>query len=157
MPYRAVVHVGLVWTTKRYRTADEAAQEAWWYERVPWATPPLVCQDGQDLIFPTLPVASSFPAWRPVEGLRSLLSRLHAQGVHHRDVHTKNVVMGRDGEPLLIDWETATEHTSEHSYDLHGPETSGVPVPDLHERLQIAPQWWGSGQSYSIGVEWRDG
>lgn len=152
-----MVNVGPRWTVKRYRTEEEAAQEAWWYKRVPWAAPPLVCREGQDLILPTLPVAADFPSWTPVADLRALLGRLHSEGVHHRDVHTKNVVMGERGNPLLIDWETAVEQESGLSYDMYGPDESGVPVPPMHERLVIAPQWWGSRQPYAIGFEWKAG
>ena len=155
VPNRAIVHVGPEWTVKRYRTAEEADAEAYWFRRVPWAAPELVCQDGQDLIMPTLPVAAQTPDWRPVEELRALLVRLQNEGVHHRDVHTKNVVMGKDGMPLLIDWETAVEHDAEFGYDLYGPEVSGVPIPPLHEKYGLSSQWWGSPQNYAIGREWE--
>lgn len=154
-PDRAVVNVGPEWTVKRYRTEAEAAEEAQWYKRVPWAAPRLICRDGPDLILPTLPVAADFPAWRPVADLRALLVRLHAAGIHHRDVHTKNVVMGDMGHPLIIDWETAVAQEAALSYDMYGPAESGVSVPPMHERLGIAPQWWGSKQRYAIGFEWN--
>jgi hypothetical protein len=65
--------------------------------------------------------------------------------------------MGEHGQPRLIDWETALEQESGLSYDMYGPEESGIPVPLMHERLQIAPQWWGSRQDYAIGFEWKAG
>lgn len=155
VPDRAVVHVGPKWTVKRYRTQDEALVEAAWFERVPWAAPELVCLDDTDLVIATLPVAANIPGWRPANELRWLLERLRNQGLHHRDVHTKNIVMGEDGMPLLIDWETAIEWESEYGYDLHGPEVSGVPIPELHTRYGLDAQWWGSPQEYAIGYEWK--
>lgn len=154
VPQRAVVHVGPRWTVKRYQQRRDARAEALWYERVPWAAPHPVHVDGPDLIIPTLPVAALVPGWQPAQELHGLLVRLSQEGIHHRDVHTKNVVMGPDGSPLLIDWETAVMEPSSVSYDLYGPEASGVPVPKLHQKLGVAAQWWGCGQPFSIGREW---
>lgn len=154
VPERAIVHVGPEWTVKRYRQRRDARAEVGWYERVPWAAPRPVYVEGADLIIPTLPVAANNPKWRPAQELVDLLNRLSEQGIHHRDVHTKNIVMGADGSPLLIDWETAGIYGTSVSYDLYGPEVSTVPMPRIHERLGVAAQWWGSGQPYSIGREW---
>lgn len=154
LPDRAVVQVGRRWTIKRYRTAEAAAAEAYWYEVVPWAAPRLIRLDGPDLVLPTLPVAADFPSWRPVRALHQLLCDLHDAGIHHRDVHTKNIVMDQDGAPLLIDWETAVEYESNLAYDLYG-EDSGVPTPDIHLRAGLAAQHWKSPGQHSIGVAWR--
>lgn len=67
----------------------------------------------------------------------------------------RNVVKGRAGQPLLIDWETAIEYPAELSYDLHGPEASGVPIPEIHRRL--IPAWWGSREKMSIKNQWEVG
>jgi hypothetical protein len=87
-----------------------------------------------------------------VAELHVLLLRLHAEGVHHRDVHVRNLVRAADGRPLLIDWETAIHWPSALSYDLHGPDASGVPVPEIH--AAHTPQWWGSPQRMSIRSQW---
>jgi tRNA A-37 threonylcarbamoyl transferase component Bud32 len=146
-----VVRVGRERTTKRHRTEAAAEAEAEWYQRVPWAAPRLLDVDGATLVLETRPPALRLPGWRPVDELYALLLRLHAEGIHHRDVHVGNVVRGPDG-PQLIDWETATRQPSALSYDLYGPDASGVPVPGIHARH--IPQWWGSQQRMSIKSRW---
>lgn len=153
MGRRASVRVGRSHTVKRYATAAEAAAEAAWYERLPWAGPRLLGVDGPQLVLETRPAACAVMGWRPAVELRELLLAIHAEGVHHRDVHVRNIVQGPDGRPLLIDWETAIQQPCPLSYDLHGPEASGVPVPAIHEGL--TPQWWGSDQKMSIRMCWR--
>lgn len=153
MARRAMVKVGRSCTVKRYATAAAAWAEVEWYERVPWAAPRLLDVEGAALIVETLPVAAALPGWRPAAALRELLEALHAEGVHHRDVHVRNIVRAGDGRPLLIDWETAIHQPAALSYDLHGPDASGVPVPEIHAGL--TPQWWGSPQPASISKRWR--
>jgi hypothetical protein len=151
---RATVRVRPDRTIKRHRTAAAAAAEAAWYERVPWAAPRLLDVTGRILVVETCtPQVRCGPRWRPVAELHALLARLHAEGIHHRDVHVRNIVRGPDGGPLLIDWETAIHQPSAMSYDLYGPDASGVPVPEIH--AQHIPQWWGSPQRYSIRSQWR--
>lgn len=149
---RAVIRVGPEVTIKSHVDAAAAAAEAGWYERVPWAAPRLLAVHGPDLHLQTLPVAAHLHTWRPVEQLRALLERLHGEGIHHRDVHVRNLVRGEGDEPLLIDWETAIHQPSPRSYDLHGPDASRVPVPHIHAGL--TPQWWGSAQQSSIAKRW---
>lgn len=139
-------------TTKTYKVRSLAANEAAWYRRVPWATPRLLDFDGLTLTIETRHSGMAFPHWKPSDQLRELLSALHTEGIHHRDVHLRNVVKGRHGMPLLIDWETAVEHPAEYSYDLWGPDISGVPVPDIHARH--IPAWWGSTDRTSIMNQW---
>jgi hypothetical protein len=139
-------------TTKTYKIPSLAAAEASWYRRVPWATPRLLDFDGLKLTIETRHAGTAFPHWRPADALRELLSALHAEGIHHRDVHLRNVVKGKHGVPLLIDWETAIECPAEYSYDLWGPDFSRVPVPDVHRRL--LPAWWGSTEKMSIMNQW---
>lgn len=147
---RATVRVAAGRATKTFVDPADAEREAAWYQRVPWAAPCLLDLDGPILTMQALPLAG--PRWRPAEQLRTLLEQLHAEGIHHRDVHPGNIVRGPHG-PLLIDWETAIYWPSALSYDLHGPEASGVPVPDIH--AGITPQWWGSTQRMSIKNRWR--
>ena len=153
MGERATVEVYADRTTKAYHDHSMAQSEADWYQRVPWACPELLDFDGFKLTIATAHTAEAFPEWRPVGALREILVELHRLGVHHRDVHVKNVVKGPRGTPLLIDWETALHFPSRLSYDLHGPDASGVQIPDIHRRL--IPAWWNSIQRTSIMNQWE--
>ena len=139
-------------TIKTYQDPALAEVEVGWYQRVPWACPRLLDFDGLALVIETCHAGTDLPDWRPVDELRKLLGALHTEGIHHRDVHLRNVVR-RSGLPLLIDWETAIFHPSKFSYDLSGPEKSGVPVPVIHRRM--IPAWWGSRQRMSIKNQWE--
>lgn len=152
MGNRALIRVGPAHTLKQYATTIEAEAEAAWYQRVPWAAPKLLDLDGPTLTIETLPVATRLPHWRPSQALFELLTALHNEGVHHRDVHVKNIVKGPEG-PLLIDWETAIDHPSPVSYDLYGPDASGIPAPEIHDGFQ--PQFWESTQCMSIRNRWE--
>lgn len=155
MGLRAKVEVFPDRTIKTYIDQSLAAVEAEWYLRLPWACPRLLDLDGATLTIETCYTGTAYPEWRPVVELRELLSAVHAEGVHHRDVHLKNVVKGPGGRPLLIDWETAIEYPAEFSYDLYGPDVSGVPIPEIHRRL--IPAWWGSREKMSIKNQWEVG
>jgi hypothetical protein len=153
MGTRAVVEVRPDVTIKTYRDPIAAAEEANWYKIVPWAAPKLIDFDGLSLVIETCDRATDHLDWRPVAALRDLLTMLHDEAIHHRDLHLKNVVRGRDGRPLLIDWETAIIHPADLSYDLVGPEASGVPIPMIHRRF--IPAWWGSRERMSIKNQWE--
>jgi hypothetical protein len=149
---RATVRIGPKRAVKRYATPAEAEAEAAWYQRVPWAAPKLLDVIGSTLVIQTHPVAYHHPKWRPAQALYELLTALHAEGIHHRDVHVKNIVASHNG-PLLIDWETALHHPTPVSYDLYGPDASGIPAPKIHDGYE--PQWWGSKQRMSIRNRWE--
>lgn len=153
MGTRATVEVRPDVTVKTYRDRGLAAEEADWYTIIPWAAPKLIDFFGSTLVIETCERGTDLPDWRPVAALRDLLTMLHDEGFHHRDLHLKNVVRGKDGRPLLIDWETAIHHPSELSYDLAGPEASGVPIPMIHRRF--IPAWWGSRERMSIKNQWE--
>ena len=77
--------------------------------------------------------------------LLDLLERVHSVGVCHRDTHVRNFVLD-DDMPLIIDPKYAVgSNPQQPCYDVHGPDASGVPVPDEHlnqdndNRLGI---WW---------------
>lgn len=153
MGTRATIDVRPDVTIKTYKAPDLAVIEAEWYITVPWAAPKLIDFYGSTLVIETCEPATELPDWRPVAALRDLLNMLHEDDLHHRDLHLKNVVRGRDGRPLLIDWETAVRQPSELSYDLAGPEASGVPIPMIHRRF--IPAWWGSRERMSIKNQWE--
>lgn len=152
MARRATVSIRDGCVVKTYRDPEGAQREADWYRRLPWAAPQLLDHQPGVLVIEYRPTAQACPTWRPVAELETLLEKIHAEGVHHRDVHVQNVVCGEDDQPLLIDWETAIWHPSPLSYDLHGPEASGVAIPDIHAGL--TPQWLGSAQTMSITRRW---
>lgn len=152
MGLRALVEVFPDRTIKTYKEPALAVVEAEWYVRVPWACPRLLDLDGGTLTIETCEPGPDLLDWRPADQLRELLGSVHAEGIHHRDLHLRNVVRARDGRPLLIDWETAIEHPATLSYDLHGPAASGVPIPEIHTRL--IPAWWGSREKMSIKNQW---
>lgn len=140
---------------KTYNEAEWSRAEIDWYRTVPWACPPLLWADPQagTLVTPTLPLAANVPDYQPVDKLLDLLRRLEREGVHHRDVHPANIVIDQDGSPRLIDWETAVFEDTPWSYDLHGPDVSGVDIPEIH--LECGPQWVGSDDPFSIKNTWR--
>jgi len=146
------VDIGPEHTVKTFADPADAHREAWIYRNLSWACPRLIDFDGdRRLVIETLPVATSHPQWRPVDQLAALLAGLLRCGFHHRDVHLGNVVLAADG-PRLIDWETVIWWPAPVSYDLAGPDASGVPVPDIHAHL--SPQWWWSPQALAIGRQW---
>lgn len=152
---RATITVGDKTTTKTYHHPPDALAEIRWYQTVPWAAPKLLDADldrGRLVIASHL-IATSLPDYRPADALAELLQALAVEDIHHRDVHVGNVVAGPDG-PLLIDWETAA-HAAAPSYDLYGPDISGVPVPDIHAVLPSGYcMWWGRDHRMAIGRAW---
>lgn len=152
---RAVTILGDGWVAKTFRDRDRFELECSFHGLVPWAMPRVLDTStvACTVVTERLPVAVDLPDWRPVAELRALLERLERAGVHHRDVHTKNIVRGADGGPLLIDWETATIAPGKPSYDLHGPDRSGIAVPSEHDGY--TPQWWGATTRWSIRRAWE--
>lgn len=151
---RSFVEVRPDVTIKRFVTREGAAHELFFYQAVPWACPELLDHDDLSLTMRTYECAYNLPDWKPVRELRELLQRLHARGIHHRDLHVKNVLRAPDGSPVLIDWECAVFMETALSYDLSGPGVSRVPVPDLHVRLNVTPAWWHSPERHSISNQW---
>lgn len=149
---RPVVTVGPFVTVKHHLSHQDAENEARWFREVPWATPHLLDVCGPLIVMQTLPTCWNLPAWRPVEELHSLIRRLHAEDVHHRDVHPGNIVRGMDGRPRLLDWETAIRQKADQPYDLAG-RASGVPDPDRHLKAAYS-QWWESSSACSIKNLW---
>lgn len=139
---------------KTHFSRRAADREAGWYEALPWAAPRLLRRNDNTLVIRRLETAEELPQWRPVAELAELLYRMEAVGVHHRDVHVKNVVRLPGGAPVLIDWETAVQRDAAPSYDLCGPKVSGVPVPRIHAKLREPAQWWGARFPSSIGKAW---
>lgn len=148
---RATITIGRIETVKTYHDPQQAAHEIAWYQALPWACPKLVDADPDRgrLVIVT---HRTPPDYRDVNGLARLLRSLEGLSIHHRDVHPGNIVQGVDG-PLLIDWETALLADAP-SYDLYGPDISGVPVPDIHAALPNYVMWWGSPHRHSIRERW---
>lgn len=46
--------------------------------------------------------------------LHSMVNKMHEAKIHHRDLHSGNVMIGNDGMPVIIDFGTAT-----YSYGMH--------------------------------------
>ena len=162
MGARATITHGRGTVTKQYHDPADAHAEIHWYQQL---ADQQICPRLVDA-HPdtgTLIIAAHRPAghdYRPAHQLAELLHQLQALGIAHRDVHPANIVEGPHG-PLLIDWETAiTAAPGARSYDLHGPELSGVPVPDIHQtiRSRNSPNgyamWWGSPHRAPIRNQW---
>lgn len=73
-----------------------------------------------------------------------LLTDLFELGVHHRDASGLNITIDHDGSLKLIDFEWAIRQEAPCSFDLYGPEASGVPAPDQHQELGFSVWWRGS-------------
>lgn len=137
---------------KRFTAPRAFEREVHAYRACPWACPPLLELGHRRMVLPLLVTAAEDPSWRPVEETRDLLDRVHAAGWHHRDVHAKNLVKMPDGTPRLIDWETAIIAPECPSYDLVGPEASGIAKPTEH--AGYSAQWWGAPTRFSLERWW---
>lgn len=161
MGARASITFGRGIVTKQYRDPADAVAEISWYQQLAGQR---ICPRLIDA-HPdtgTLILAQHTPAgldYQPVRQLADLLFELEALGVAHRDVHPGNILAGPRG-PLLIDWETAVTTPGVPSYDLYGPDASGVDVPSIHQaiRSRNSPHgycmWWASPHRWSIRNQW---
>lgn len=148
-PVALIYHdVGARHVIKRFRSTDEREIESRWYELLPDFCPELIAVDGPDMVTRHYPVAWDNPEWRDPAAIADLLRRLSKRGIHHRDVHLRNIVL-KDGRPLLIDWYTAVCAPSCVSYDLYGEE-SGLSKPAGH----IDFQCWTTANRWSIKEAW---
>lgn len=147
---RATLIIGPETVTKQFRNPTDADTEISWYQQLPPGIAPQILHAEDDVL-----VITKHPPAKPERGpLIQLLQRLQSLGIHHRDVHPGNIVQGPDG-PLLIDWETAI-HATAPSYDLHGPEVSGIPIPAIHQALGTGYcMWLHSSHRLSIRNQWR--
>lgn len=152
VPPSALVHVMEDVVVKRFHSSAGCEGEAQWYRRYPGFCPELVAVDGPDLVTRRYPVAWDVPSWRDAKALYRLLSELGAAGVHHRDVHLRNIVIV-DGAPRLIDWVTAVEAPGRVSYDLYG-EAAGIERPPGHVTYQCwtAPNRWSIREAWGVDV-----
>ncbi len=154
---RATIVVGSEHTTKTFHDLDAFDRERNWYIDLPWATPKLISARNGVITMKTGQIARH----GDIEELVNLLNRLQCNGIHHRDVHPRNIVHTPDGM-RLIDWETAIAgEPGAPSYDLNGPGGSGVPVPKIHQaiRSKNSPNgysmWIGSDHPASVKTQWR--
>lgn len=131
---------------KQYRpeSLDRYVNEKYFYQYYSEFCPKLVSfnDDRLELVTemctPILDVKNSI-IYR--DKLWKLLEKLHRMGANHRDVALINVVI-KDGEPLLIDWESATKNISEISVDLYG-----------HVKAGLTPPWKDYGAN---GIWWNE-
>lgn len=142
--------------TKHYTDEVACARESYWYLTLDYGHPEVLDLDtaGGVLVTRYHTPCTELPNYRPIKQLVELLRRLETDGIHHRDVHIENIVQGPDG-PLLIDWETAIHAPGHPSYDLHGPEVSGIPVPDIHVPLKRYRMWIGVEHRKSVKTLWN--
>lgn len=151
-PPIALVHVTSTTVLKRFRSPEDCEIEARWYRRFPDFCAELVEVDGPDLVTRRYPVAWETPEWRDADALYRLLLDLGAAGVHHRDVHLRNIVLDA-GRPRLIDWYTAIEAPGRPSYDLYG-EDAGLERPPGHVDYQCwtTPNRWSIKEAWGVDV-----
>ena len=155
---RATIIVRDEKTTKTFRDSKVFEAERNWYINTPWACPKLLSAKDNVLTIETGQLAR----FGKVSELLALLERLQRNGIHHRDVHPKNIVYTPDGM-RLIDWETAClTESGAPSYDLYGPEISGIKVPKVHRDLgktKNSPNgyamWLGADHPASVKNQWR--
>jgi len=141
------------YVAKQFTFEEHYRAELSAYTGLPWATPNLIGYDDTTLTIYTqkLATAEQLTWWRPQNSLRKLLTRLHEAGVNHRDVHVGNVLCDPHRGPVLIDWEHHTRNVGLVSYDLYGPDKSGVPQP---EGQRGGPMWWDAKHKRAIAVRW---
>lgn len=91
--------------------------------------------------------------------LIALVRGVHAAGVCHRDLHVSNIILVKDGKPLVIDPEHALEVDPRGPcFDICGPK-SRVPVAPDHVAqpgpISTTGVWWdadlGQGTITTLG------
>lgn len=155
---RAVIerlHDGTI--VKRFKTPGAARAEVRWYLQLEHLgiTPRLLSFTESALCLEACPTAEELgaEAWHPYQALLELVTRLGAEsGVHHRDVHARNVVQLPGGRPGLIDWETAVHVPNVGLYDLHGPNPY-IPRPDIHRARYV--MYWTADHPLAMSAFWR--
>jgi hypothetical protein len=82
--------------------------------------------------------------------------RLHATGVCHRDLKLGEVLLGKNGEVLFVDFELGAEVDGNGPcYDLLGP-ASGVPVPVIHLQIGLLDGVWWDSPTPMVRPLWQD-
>jgi len=139
---------------KSFTYRDHYNLEVSAYRDFAWAAPRLLHADDikMTIVVERLVTAEELKTWHPRESLRKLLQRLHDFGVNHRDVHVGNVVRHPTRGPLLIDWEHHTRNVGPFSFDLYGPDKSGVSQPEGQRGI---PMWWDAKHKRALGVAWN--
>lgn len=138
---------------KRYHDREDMHPEYQWYMLLGGMVAPHLLD--ADILQGVLRIELGEPIGEPCpEELYGLLRWMEARGIHHRDVHPGNLVRVQGGL-RIIDWETAIRCEGVPSYDLYGPDVSGVSVPVIHSQLRSGYQmWWNSRHRASVKSRW---
>lgn len=142
--------------TKRFHDPELARRELGWYLRLEHlqVAPRLLDYTRDSLILEHCPTAEDLgaDAWHPYQELHATLFHLAwDHGVHHRDVHARNVVRLPGGRPGLIDWETAVYAPQLPPYDLVGPHPH-IARPDIHRARYV--MHWHAEHPLAMGRFW---
>lgn len=144
---------------KTYRVREQMSPEYDWYMEVSGTFAPRLLD--ADLRRGQLVIERGLPVIRPrPEELYEMLCEMAERGIYHRDVHPGNLVTV-GGMLKLIDWETAIrDYRGVPSYDLWGPQLSGIEVPVIHSELRSKrspngySMFWMSDHPASIKNQW---
>ncbi len=106
------------------------------------------------------PIGSSIPALaRIFLQIVEAISYAHAHGIVHRDIKADNVMVGKYGEVLLLDWGLAQLLSSEKEKEFFSPPGSGTQPGKIPGTLSYLAPERASGQKatpqsdiYSLGV-----
>ncbi len=56
-----------------------------------------------------VPIPEKYNHEKFFEKLKQNLKKMHEEGIYHRDLHTGNVMVDEDGEPVIIDYGSTTD------------------------------------------------
>ena len=142
---------------KRYIPAsrDKYENEKYFYRYYSRFTPKLISYNDDTLELVTekcTPILDITHNRVYKDKLWKLLEDLHEAGANHRDIALANVVI-KDGEPLLIDWESATKNITDVSIDLYGHKAAGLTPPWLDYGENGI--WWNEPWDICPGRYWN--
>lgn len=155
--YRSHVLLGDGFVKKIFSCESSLRNELYFYNLFPTFSPEVFEVKPRVLIMERLLTVSDFGKdGISRESVYEMLLNISEAGVHHRDAHILNIAIDKTNNPKLLDWETAIEYKSPFSYDLFGPDISGVPIPPIYQEYGFLPEWWGAGLDFSLGKWFED-